>query len=184
MDPVITPNNKPWNKDGVLPGPVLKEGNVFKMWFLGGEGYFGYPNENTSWSTGYATSSDGINWTLLDEPVLKVSLDAIYFDFNTASAGTVLKTSENVYEMWYTGLRKRPFETSSDIKIGYATSSDGINWVKYGYNPVLESTSESAQSYGTEFLSPNVIVEGNEYHMWFEVWHPGISICYATASNN
>lgn len=45
-----------------------------------------------------------------------------------------------IYKMWYTGFSQSGWEPAS--KIGYATSTDGINWVKYGGNPVINRSSQ------------------------------------------
>ena len=51
-----------WDDEVVGPGPVLYDGETYKMWFLGVNG--------SMIQTGYATSSDGINWTKNETPVL------------------------------------------------------------------------------------------------------------------
>lgn len=43
---------------------------------------------------------------------------------------------EGIYKMWYTGYK----ETQTDPKyLGYATSSDGINWKRYSDKPIFDS---------------------------------------------
>ena len=65
-EPVIEPPHPTaWDQDGVLPGGVIKEDGIFKMWFGGGVGPLGYPPASSKWSIGYATSSDCIHWDLL-----------------------------------------------------------------------------------------------------------------------
>lgn len=53
-----------WNEDIMWPGSVLKEDGVFKMWFTGGVGSAQGANESTKTGIGYATSPDGIRWTI------------------------------------------------------------------------------------------------------------------------
>ncbi len=40
------------------------------------------------------------------------------------------------YKMWYSG-----FDGVQGLRIGYATSSDGVNWTKYAGNPVITNGS-------------------------------------------
>jgi hypothetical protein len=61
--------------------------------------------------------------------------------------------------MWYTGT-----DAAGDENIGYATSSDGIHWTKYGSNPVLQA-SEPWES--NIVFKPWVIFDGGKYKMWY-----------------
>src|SRR5687768_10731969 len=45
---------------------------------------------------------------------------------------TVLK-NETGFRMWYAGS-----SNGLATKIGYATSTDGVNWVKYAGNPIID----------------------------------------------
>ncbi len=167
--PVIT-GTKAWNQDGVLPGPVLKEDGLYKMWLAGGLNSYAFPTIDTKWSTGYATSEDGIHWTVSDEPVLPHGAGES-FDSNGAVAGSVVKTSE-YYEMFYSGSKKAA--SFSVVKIALATSEDGITWEKYEGNPILERSSASIALY-----FPRVRIIDGEYRMWYVAWRPGPSIHYA-----
>ena len=40
---------------------------------------------------------------------------------------------DSTYKMWYSASST----ASAGVKIGYATSTDGIVWTKFGSNPVL-----------------------------------------------
>jgi predicted GH43/DUF377 family glycosyl hydrolase len=178
-DPVSV-TKRSWSQDGVIPGGVIKENGVFKMWFNGGIGPVANPLPSSRWSVGLATSSDGIHWTSSDEPVLQHGTNGD-FDRDNALCGTVMKTSTS-YEMWYSGSYKDG--GSSRSSIGYATSLDGITWEKHESNPVLsfqpaESKSGNASSLGDAFYSPHVVFDGSKYNMWFAAWHPGPTIGYA-----
>ena len=166
-DPVMTPNGT-WN-DGVLPGPVMKEDGLYKMWFLGGRGGLYYPTASAIWKTGYATSADGITWEMMSEPVLDTGTT---FDYNSAVAGSVLKVG-NLYEMWWTGGKK--ISSYTDSKIAFATSDDGITWEKYEGNPLIEI---SRGSRGLFF--PSVVRHDSQLLMWYSAWHPGPSIHLAS----
>ena len=169
--PVIS-RTKDWNTGGVLPGPVMKEDGVYKMWFTGGTGHVGYPNSSTSWSTGYATSEDGVQWTVNDEPVLEHGMNA-EFDENSALAGSVIR-SDTLYEMWYSGFRG----IGQGSSIGVAVSEDGIKWEKYEGNPVMNKSLISDALY-----NPRVIIFEGGYQMWYSAWHPGPTIHHAIAIN-
>jgi predicted GH43/DUF377 family glycosyl hydrolase len=174
--PVIEPNAA-WNKDGVVPGGVIKEDSVFKMWFGGGVGTAGYPSQASIWKTGYATSHDGIHWNLHDDPVVSNG-KSIDFDANEVLNACVIR-SDSVYDMWYFG------HNSGNRKgaIGYASSSDGINWTKYHKDPVLSSASLQFP-WAENYYDPSVFFDGEIFHMWFTGWDHNsqlIAIGYATS---
>ncbi len=172
-----------WNTDFLAPGGVIKDGGLFKMWFVSGTGTICGASPSTAASIGYATSPDGVTWTLYDDqattdppyqfsdPVLEHGpLGA--WDYNYSISPYVLPTNTG-YEMWYSGW---VFGEGQDM--GYATSPDGIAWTKHENNPVL-----IAPGWSTGVLYPSVFREGDTYRMWFQGWQSGFgaSIGYATA---
>lgn len=82
------------------------------------------------------------------------------------------------YKLWYAG-RNLSCSTIQDHKIGYAFSSDGINWVKYSGNPVLVP-GDSDSFYNTAIYGPSVIFENNIYEMWFT----GLDLIYNNQSTD
>jgi predicted GH43/DUF377 family glycosyl hydrolase len=148
--------------NGFLEGPsVIKEGNSYKMWYCGydvtvdGSGTDGRAN------IGYATSTDGILWTkYVNNPVIVTgvaSWDSIY-----VQDPHVIKEG-NEYRMWYGGGQN---DTYYDQQVGYATSSDGINWSKSPLNPVLQRGDSGEWD---QILSsfPSVLNDGGMYKMWY-----------------
>ena len=158
--PVIEPPRPPaWDQDGVLPGGVIKEDGIFKMWFSGGVGPYGYPPATSKWSIGYATSLDCIHWNLLPDPVVTHGDSSTDFDETTAGNAYVIKTNGE-YDMWYGGHSHTAVVNGQpQAKIGYASSLDGIIWKKYDKNPVLSPTSVSPQ-WTTGYYTPSVYFDG------------------------
>jgi len=77
---------------------------------------------------------------------------------------TVLKDSEepvNKYKMWYVGGN----QFVEGAGIGYATSPDGINWIRNENNPVLEP----GEPWNVDgFSGICVIKDGPNYKIWYE----------------
>jgi predicted GH43/DUF377 family glycosyl hydrolase len=183
-EPVIKPPlPTAWDQDGVLPGEVIKENGIYKMWFSGGVGPLGYPPATSKWSIGYATSSDCIHWDLLPDPVVLHGNSSSDFDETLAFSACVTKTNAG-YDMWYSGHSKTAvLNGKPQGKIGYASSSDGINWTKYYKNPVLSPTSISSR-WVSGYYIPSVLFDGERFCMWFTGWQEGgglIAIGYATS---
>jgi hypothetical protein len=126
---------------------------------------------------GYATSPDGITWTkYAGNPVLDTGA-AGSWEGEDVTTPTVIKEG-STYHMWYTG------HDGDAFRIGHATSSDGIIWIKDGFNPVLDV----GPAGGWDWLgvySPSVVKTGDEFQLMYSgstlppSWESG----YATSSN-
>lgn len=91
--------------------------------------------------------------TISKEPVFK-GTGKNTWDKNIRERGYILK-EEDMYHMWYTG-----FETeSTPLALGYATSTDGISWMRYSEKPVFDEN-------WTEDMM--VLKVDSTYHMFAE----------------
>ncbi len=116
-----------WEAESVMWCAVIKDGDIFKMWY----GANNYPTS----IIGYATSVDGKIWSKHSEPVLETGGTGEW-DRAVIAPHTVIKEG-SLYKMWYWGGNTwhRP---ASIQQIGMATSTDGINWVKYDDPSTIE----------------------------------------------
>jgi len=68
---------------------------------------------------------------------------------------------DSTYHMWYCSA-----DGSMIVRIGYATSSDGITWEPYANNLVLDvGLAESWEP--TRVSDPTIIYDGSTFHMWY-----------------
>ena len=84
---------------------------------------------------GLAVSNDGINWQGYNagvSPVLAGSGGVGDWDKTYVSRSTVIQENDDAYHMWYSGGDGR-----MDHGIGYAFSTDGINWTRDASNPIF-----------------------------------------------
>jgi hypothetical protein len=148
--------------------------------------YYGYYggcclSGSVAWQVGFATSSNGLDWTKgAINPVMAVGPVGSW-DSREATNMFVLKESDG-YKGWYLGAMQNPLNPAASINygIGYATSPDGINWEKYPDNPVIASTQISWMTAGARIEYPFVIYEDSTYKMWFSgTSAAGKSIGYA-----
>jgi len=130
-NPIMAPGPPgTFDAGGVGPQSVVVQDGLHRMWYIASP-----ISPRTLGSTiGYAESDDGLSWTRRPAPVLEptsgweshwVRSSSVRFD----GAG---------YQMWYTGA------SSTRVAIGYAVSSDGIEWTRYLLNPVVAAGSEHA----------------------------------------
>lgn len=147
-----------WDENEVMHPSVVYDGITYHMWYNG----YGQDVQRT----GYATSSDGVTWTKYSgNPVLTVGNPVSWDDYMLALMGVIYKDDE--YKMWYTG----GDGTDGDAKyfrIGYATSPDGITWLKYQNNPVLDIGEVGAwDSLGVVTSSVMFDTTDEIYKMWY-----------------
>jgi hypothetical protein len=137
-----------WDDTWLGMDSVIQDGDGFKAWFMGSQGWDGVT------SIGYATSPDGIEWTRHpDNPVLEPdtspgSWEADLFNPTVAFDGTT-------YHMWYIG----DYPAAAQ-QIGYAHSGDGIHWTKHPDNPVHEISNE-------DIFTMSVLAGDSGWRMWF-----------------
>jgi len=139
-------NGRQWKKKGValedntanhINDPsVVKVGNSFFMYFTRAEKF-------VIDRIYVATSKDGLKWE-----VVGLALDAGKEDaWDSLSVGrpSVIH-DEGMFKMWYDGRKNfpigapvegAPVSSKSHRFVGYATSQDGINWVRKGDEPVF-----------------------------------------------
>ncbi|MBE2236364.1 MAG: hypothetical protein IAE81_01150 [Caldilineaceae bacterium] len=136
----------------------------FYMW------YSGTSYNMNGKDLGLATSKDGMTWQKYNgNPVLRDGGFG-YWDYERINAPSVLYDKEaGIWKMWYAGYAAY----TGGFGIGYATSQDGVNWVKYNDptidNPgkVFESSGYSETFDGYSVLSPEVLKFNGKYHMWY-----------------
>jgi len=134
---------------------------------------------------GYATSSDGITWTVPNPEVLAGSSGGV---FDSVGSPCVIKNSSTDYEMWYTHTKTSLTKTdlgnilndlgvpatrkaailalmnSTTTAIGYATSPDGTTWTE---TPEV-FTGNGSGSLFNSVATPSVIKNSaTDYEMWY-----------------
>jgi len=138
-----------WDDLSVWACDVIFDGTTYKMWYSGGR-------NNQFIRIGFATSSDGITWTrYVNNPVLDVGPPGSWDDLQVGDPSVVFDGS--VYRMWYHG------NDGGNVRIGLATSTDGVTWTKHVGNPVLSASGWE----GWWVLEPEVLFDGSTYQMWY-----------------
>jgi predicted GH43/DUF377 family glycosyl hydrolase len=140
-----------WDDTHVTYPMVIYNGATYQMWYSGIDG--------GNARIGYATSLDGITWTKYSgNPVLNLGLSGTWEDERVAEATVLFEGS--TYHLWYAG------DDGTNRRIGYATSFNGINWIKHGGNPVLDNGPPGSWE-ERRLLMPRVIYDGTSYRMWY-----------------
>jgi predicted GH43/DUF377 family glycosyl hydrolase len=136
---VESPDGVHWSKPVIVLGPyektawendlnrpvVLKNGDSYRMWYTG-------QARGRSW-IGSAASPDGKTWQRMsDRPVL--SAEKPWEKMAVMCPHVLYDAPAKLYRMWYSG-----GEQGEPNAIGYATSGDGLKWIKHTNNPIFQA---------------------------------------------
>jgi len=158
--PIITVNNiEPYFSGTAY---VSYDNGIYKMWYLscikwdcidGGL--------EPIYNMKYAESIDGINWNQTG----KVAIELEHDEGGIVSASVLHENG--LYKMWYGKRKRSDYRTNikNTYRIGYAESSDGVNWIR---KDVLSAIDVSENGWDSEMISyPNVIDSNNELFMFY-----------------
>ncbi|MBN2592541.1 MAG: hypothetical protein JXA81_03460 [Sedimentisphaerales bacterium] len=152
-NPVLEPVEW-WNTSGFSGICAIKDGSVYKLW------YEGVDNQNTA-RIGYATSSDGINWDINNNPVFSPGYNDAWDNEDVGNPCVIKEGS--TYKMWYWGDNKL-----ADIdQIGLAVSDDGIKWQRAASNPVVAPDPSIWWQDGEGIGTPHVLRVNSGYVMTY-----------------
>lgn len=138
---------------------ILKEGNVYRMWYISGDRWFARDNETFPvYNVKYAESRDAIHW----ERKGRVCIDYKNADEHALARPCVLKEN-GIYKMWYS-------HKGADYRIGYAESKDGLRWARMddqvgidvsadGFDSIMQEYGFVVSHKGRKYMFYN----GNDY---------------------
>ena len=153
-----------WDGLTVGGGTIIKDGNIYKMYFNGVNSPYGRSQ------IGYATSYDGVHWQKYPYPVLQADSSQKYH----LGTESVIKVN-GVYYMYY---QSSPVNNYNLYVINLAVSNDGINWTNYENNPIMTPTL-SWEGVGITYAS--VIYDSNEFIMVYQSMNrDAFGIAYST----
>jgi predicted GH43/DUF377 family glycosyl hydrolase len=103
-----------------------------------------------------------------NNPVLDVGAPGSWDDMHVACPSVIFEN--DTFKMWYIG------DDGNNIRIGYATSLDGVSWIKdYIHSPVLDVGNPGEWDDETVTF-PSVVFVNGIYHMWYAGF-PNSSVC-------
>jgi predicted GH43/DUF377 family glycosyl hydrolase len=159
--PVLSPGPGTWDSFTTDAPEVLRENGQYKMW------YSSYNGTTLIGCFGYATSPDGIHWTKYSGNPVFGPGTAAWEAAGPYSCSVVPK--QGGYKMWYDSYNL----SITMARIGYAESSDGVNWIRDTVNnPVLNVGSLNQWDDGVAGI-PSVVGIGDSLYMWYVGNHGG-----------
>lgn len=156
--------------ENILSAPmVLYDGETYHMWYSAA-------NFKGDWSISYATSTDGAYWIKASQnPLLKETHDARWDAVYLAEPYVLWNGGS--FQMWYNGA-----SAQTQTLLGYATSTDGVAWTRFGQNRPVLTVAPDGQWDDFAVARASVMYDGERYQMWYEGHNGGTwRIGYATS---
>lgn len=133
---------------------VLKDESDYKMWYASMDEWKKQDySELHVYNIKYAQSKDGINWTRKNQVALDYKDDSEY-----AFGRPFVLKEDGLYKMWYA-------VRGEHYIIGYAESSDGLNWIR---KDELAGITTSESGWDSEMIEyPFILDLNNERYMFY-----------------
>ncbi|MCD0471081.1 hypothetical protein [Flavobacterium sp. JAS] len=142
---------------------VMIDEGVFKMWYLSCIRWEIFDDKpEPIYNIKYAESLDGINWKQTGKVAIELDED----EGGLVSASVVKEN--NLYKMWFGKRKKSDYRTNlqNSYRIGYAESSDGINWERKDSLAAIDISKDN--DWDSEMISyPYVFKNNNDFLMLY-----------------
>jgi hypothetical protein len=165
-DRILTPNtttspaggSTAWMHGESVPDTVLRDdaAGLWKLWGHGG-------NNSGPRAIYYATSTDGISWTLQNtgQPIMQKGAAGTYDETWLADI-RVVRLSATSYIALYRGQN-----TLGGPRILRATSSDGISWTVNNTTPVIPLGAAGTWDAFSHYPGALVVGSDGRWHLWY-----------------
>lgn len=137
-------------------GPfTLLDGGIYKLWYVAGSEWTSLNDKQMPvYDLRYQESVDGINWS--SGGIVSMKITGI--DEHGFGRPWVIKRGPSDYQLFYS-IRRRSFAA---YRLGYAESSDGINWVRKDEHMNLDVSKDGFDSEAIMY-SAVIDVHGRTY---------------------
>lgn len=161
-----------WDRDYIEPHysgtscVIIDENGKWKNWYLSCTEWRMIDGKSEPrYHIKYAESDDGINWKRDGSIAIDYSGD----DEAGIVKASVIKCGD-LYRMWFSYRNFANYRTdvNNSYRIGYAESSDGINWKRYDYNESPFGLDVSQDGWDSKMVEyPHVIKHKNKLLMFY-----------------
>lgn len=172
-DPIFEPSGS-WEFD-INFANILTDNQQFKLWYNTG---------TTTWLSGpdrfrigYAISPLNYIWSRYPHVLFG---GPNTWDMGGPDRGFSIVYKDSLYHLWYAATNAGNLADNPYWRIGYATSSDGINWTKHSNNPVIEKTTDWELN---NMMYPYVLYEDEKFKMWYGTGSGDMCVCYVYAES-
>ena len=143
-----------WDEAAICCATAVRRQDTVLLW------YAGQARGDPTWRIGLASSADGITFQRFGAaPVVSEGGHDDFDSRGVSDPEVIWDATRGLYRMWYTAMGA--LNTTS---IGYAVSTDGVNWHKYPGNPVITRDTAGLDALG----SPAVLRDDNGLRLWLQ----------------
>jgi predicted GH43/DUF377 family glycosyl hydrolase len=157
---------------------VLFDGQIFRMWY---SAWRADSQGSSVWSINYASSTDGTAWTKDPDNPLMVEERNERWDATYICEPSVLWNGDR-FEMWYNGGSERTAAGGHELRVGYASSVNGLEWRRRSEDAWVLDVGDPEAWDDFSVARPHVIYDGLRYRMWYE-GHDGVNFRIGQASS-
>jgi len=144
-----------WDSHFLDTPEIVQDNQGYKLYYFGDT-----DNDPVGGAIGVAQSTDGIHWQRVGrEPVLTPGEAGEWDGLFVESPAVIF--ARNRYWMLYSGV-----DTTWRVRIGLATSIDGIHWQKYPGNPVID-VGASRDWNGFGVATPTILYLNEKWLAWY-----------------
>lgn len=154
-----------WDCEWVDTPGILWDGTEFKLYYYGDSAYFDGQDHT---AIGLATSTDGISWTRQGK-VLEMGAPDDWDGHHIELPALHYESELGLYAMLYTGMDRVNYPLAGYMRIGLATSWDGLEWTKWPENPVMDVG--SYPSFNDIGVAGPALYKNDGI---FEMWYTGV----------
>lgn len=152
-----------WDGRAVAKAAVVRDDNIFRMWYDG-------TNLLGEVQVGLASSANGTTWNKSAANPVLTGTPGAWDELAAERAPWIIKEG-SIFKMWY--------ESGEPRQLGYATSPNGVTWAKHPANPVLQPGPDGFDSI---FVGHGAVLHEGIYKLWYHAQgNEGAIIAYATS---
>ncbi|MGB3798186.1 MAG: hypothetical protein WA952_00145 [Lewinella sp.] len=113
---------------------AMREGSIWHLWYASSSGFLEVGDRTEPlYNLKYARSTDGVNWERNNPDIFTPAFK------NECTARPAVVKDGDVYKMWYCYRGSYDYRDGKDAyRIGYAESSDAVNWERMDQSAGIE----------------------------------------------
>jgi hypothetical protein len=150
-NPVLSLTPGSFDSQNIFAPAIAKHDSTYYLYYSGGPSGPLTGEDFINHQLGLATSTDGVHFTKLGEPLLPLGVRD-----NFHATPTLLRNPQGDLQLDESGTWHLFFNGNRADDVEHATSADGIHWTKDPLGPIYQNA-----------YAPNILKVGDEYRMYY-----------------
>jgi hypothetical protein len=150
-NPILSLSPGSFDSQNIFAPAIAKQNGTYYLFYSGGPSGPLTGQDYINYQLGLATSTDGVNFTKLGQPLLPLGVRD-----NFHATPTLLRNPQGDLHLDQSGTWHMFFNGNRADDVEHATSTDGIHWTKDPLGPIYQNA-----------YAPNILKIGDEYRMYY-----------------